>query len=71
MKIEKLQRDIMYGIDFARQIKLGVNRDDMQVVRCILGSDETNICGVLKFLGIFPKKLNKAIKVGIFIELSR
>lgn len=71
MKIEKLQRDINYGIDFAEQIKLGINREDMAVVRCILCKDIHNVQSVFKYLGIFPERYNKAVQTGIFIELNR
>lgn len=71
MKIAKLQRDIAFGIDFANQIKLGINREDMQVVRCILCRDINNITSVFKYLGIFPERYNKAIQTGIFIELNK
>ena len=71
MKISKLQRDINYGMDFAEQIKLGINRDDMKVVRCILCGDCHNVTSVFKYLGIFPARYNKAIQTGIFIELNR
>lgn len=71
MKLAKLQKDIAYGIDFACQIKLGINKDDMKITRCILCGDIHNVTSTLKYLGIFPARYNKAIQTGIFIELNR
>jgi hypothetical protein len=71
MKISKLQKDIAFGIDFAEQIMLGINRDDRKVVRCILCGDCHNVTSVFKYLGIFPSRYNKAIQVGVFITLNR
>lgn len=71
MKISRLCRDINYGIDFANQLKLGVNREDMQICRCILCGDIHNLSSIFKYLGIFPARYNKAIQTGIFIELNK
>jgi len=71
MKIDRLQRDILYGIDFALQVKFTTPRDEMKVVRCILCADIRNLPKVFKYLGSFPDRYNKAIQTGIFIELNR
>jgi len=71
MKIAKLKKYVTLGMEFAKEIKRTTNRDDMKIVRCILGNNESNVMGVLKFLGIFPDQLNDVVKVGIFIELSK
>ena len=71
MKIVKLAKDVNIGMEIGQDIKKNTSRDDLAVVRCILGNNESNITGVLRFLGIFPDKINRAIKVGIFIELNR
>ena len=71
MKISRLKKDVTFGMSIAQDIKRNTSKDDMKIVRCILGRDESNVMGVLKFLGIFPSKLTKAVKVGILIELSR
>jgi len=71
MKIDRLQRDILYGIDFALQIKFTTSRNEMKVVRCILCSDIHNLTKVFKYLGSFPDRYNKAVQTGIFIELNK
>jgi hypothetical protein len=71
MKILKIARDVNAGMEIGQDIKKTTNRDDMRIVRCILGRDESNITGILKFLGIYPDKINRAIKVGIWIELNK
>ena len=71
MKVTKLAEDVEYGIGFAKCIKLTSNREEMKIIRCILCNDIHNVSSVLKYLGIFPEKWNKAIQTGIYIELSK
>lgn len=71
MKISRLKKDVLFGMSIGQEIKRDTSRDDMKVARCILGRDENNVLGVLKFLNIFPSKINKAVKIGILIELNK
>jgi len=71
MKISRLKKDVLFGISVAQGIKMTTTKDDMKVVRCILGRDENNVSGVLRFLGVASSPLNKAAKVGVLIELTR
>ena len=71
MKIERLRKDIIYGMDFALQVKFTSPRDEMKIIRCILCGDIHNVPKIFKYLGSFPERYNKAIQTGIFIELNR
>jgi len=71
MKLDKLSKDVAYGIEFAKAIKLTSDREEMKVVRCILCNDCHNVGRVLKYLGLMPERYNKAIQTGICIELAR
>jgi len=71
MKINRLRKDLEYGQWFGKAIKSTSSKDDMAVIRCILGKDLNNVPGVLKFIGDFPARYNKAIGTGILIELIK
>jgi len=71
MKISRLKKDIIKGINMAKDIKMATTKDDMKIVRCILGQDERNVIQVIKFLGLFPPEWNKVIRLGMWLELTK
>jgi type VI protein secretion system component VasF len=71
MKTLKLHRDVSYGIEFAKAIRLTSTREEMKMVRCLLCGDIHNVESTLKYLNVSPERINKAVKTGIYIELCR
>lgn len=71
MKIARLSKDVNYGIEFGKAIKLTATRDEMKIVRCIICYDLHNVIRALKYLDVFPVRYNKAIQTGIYIELCK
>jgi len=71
MKTLRLQKDVTYGIEFAKAIRLTSNREEMKMVRCLLCGDIHNVSSMLRYLNVYPERLNKAIKTGIYIELCK
>lgn len=71
MKISKLQKDIDYGMNFARAIRLTSTREEMRIVRCILCQDVHNVCAAMKYLNVVPERYNKPIQLGIFLGLTK
>jgi len=71
MKISKLSKDVSYGITFAKSIKLTSNREEMKMVRCLLCGDIHNVSSMLRYLNVYPERINKAVKTGIYIELCK
>jgi len=71
MKTLKLHKDISYGIALAQDIKMANTKDDMKIIRCILGKDEKNVVAVINFLDLMPPEWNKAIRLGMYLELSK
>jgi len=71
MKTLRLQKDVTYGIEFAKAIKLTSTREERKMVRCLLCGDIHNVASTLKYLNVYPERINKAVKTGIYIELCK
>jgi len=71
MKITKLSKDVTYGIEFAKAIKMTATREERKMVRCLLCRDVHNVSSTLRYLNVYPERLNKAVKKGIYIELCK
>ena len=71
MKTLKLQKDVTYGIEFAKAIKLTSTREERKMVRCLLCGDIHNVTSTLRYLNVYPERINKAVKTGIYIELCK
>ena len=71
MKTSKLKKHIDLGIALAQDIKMANTKDDMKIIRCILGKDEKNVVAVINFLDLMPPEWNKAIRLGMYLELSK
>ena len=71
MKTLKLHKDVSFGIEFAKAIRLTSTREEMKIVRCLLCGDIHNVSSTLRYLNVYPDRMNKAIKTGIYIELCK
>ena len=66
----KKLRDFNKGLMIGQEIKNTVSRDDMKMVRCIMGYDPHGIPGVIRFLGM-SIGINREIRLGMWIELKK
>lgn len=71
MKISSIKKYIETGMEIGRDIRKNTSKNDMKIVRCILGNDEKNLGRVMQFLGLFLCDENKVVRLGIWIELHR
>lgn len=61
--------DFNRGVNFGKHIKELCSKDEMKIIRCLLGQDEHNVFAVLRFLNL-DMMPNKEVRLGMWIALK-